>query len=57
MCYFYLGNNLTGNFITDDLNQKSIPVILIIVAVSVNMIFTYAIEATPIHIIMDPYIL
>ena len=55
LSYFYLGDELTGNFITQDLNQKSVPVIIVIVVVCINMIFSYAINATPIYVILEYY--
>ena len=57
LSYFYLGDKLTGNFITQDLDQKSIPVIIVIVVVCINMIFSYAINATPIYVICEYYLM
>lgn len=56
LCYFYLGDKLTGNFITQDLDQNSIPVIIVIIVVCINMIFSYAINATPIYVIIEYYL-
>ena len=57
MCYFYLGGDkLKGGFITQDLDQKSIPVILIIIVSCLNMIPTYAIEAAPVYVILEYYL-
>ena len=57
MSYAYLGGeNLKGGFVTQDLDQKSIPVIMIIIVICLNMIPTYAIEAAPVYVILEYYL-
>ena len=52
-CLFYLGSDLKYNFITQELNQKSWPVITIQCAMIVNLLVSYSIMIHPFNQILE----
>lgn len=55
-CYYVLGDGINKTFITQQLDQKSVIVIILQVMYSINLICTYAIMIYPCNTIIEDYL-